>query len=363
MLDEAFALWADNGLSAGAGFCETLDLNGQQVRATTSRVRVQARQTFSFALACRLGWQPKRARELVAYGVDTLLEQCRRPDGLYGRHMAHAGGLADDTAELYDTAFAMLAFSKAAQIGVDTARQARVQAVAALEQHLQRPEPGNGYFETLPALPVRRQNPHMHLLEASLEAGFSDTGQSDTLRAKELVTLMQARFWDAPGAALRELFALDWRAYDGDHLEAGHHYEWVWLLGEYQRLTGDDVSGLAQKFYARALDLTGPRGEVFLEHSLGGAVQVPIQRFWSLTEAFKAHLSLYQQGDLQAGVRATNCFNRLWDMHIEPAVGGGWIDQYDGNDIATSEIIPASTGYHVYLALSELLTIVDRDLH
>lgn len=354
MHDAAFPFWAERCQHTGVGFVEVLDLAGEPVLAETSRVRVQARQTYCFALAASLGWDRTLANELVAYGIQTLREHCQRPDGVYGTLLNHKGGLRDDTALLYDTAFALLGLSTAERVFEGSAKSELGSVVQAIETHLARPAPQQGYSETLPSPQDRNQNPHMHLYEASL-AQFEATGDVAALsRAKMIEALMAQRFVDPSIGGLRERFAGDWGPHPDDHFEVGHQYEWVWLIANRARLDGQAVSPAAETLYQKALELTGPDSEIFLEHELTGELRNGAQRCWGLTEALKAHLVRIEQGEEAAMKRAIETYDRLWDLHVAPAVEGGWIDQYDQAGNQVSEDIPASTGYHIFLAYAEL---------
>ena len=354
MLDAAFPFWAERAAHPETGFHEALDLQGEPVDAPSSRVRVQARQTYCFALAQILGWDKKRSSDLVAYGVQTLRDHCRRDDGLYGQHMSHQGGLSDDTALLYDTAFALLGFSFAARIGAPDAARSMIDVSNNIEAHLARPLDQEGYVESLPYPQDRNQNPHMHLFEASL-AQYEVSGDADIMaRAAGLEGLMRRRFYSADIGGLRERFAGDWSAHTDDHFETGHQYEWVWLLQHRARLTGQSAPQVTRLLYGKAMSLTGGGGEVYLEHHQDGSVRSGLQRCWGLTEALKAHLVQFETGDEAAGPRAIAAFDRLWSLHIAPAIEGGWIDRYDAQGQAISTDMPASTGYHVFLAFAEL---------
>lgn len=354
MHDAAFPFWAERCQHPDVGFLEVLDLQGQPVLADTSRVRVQARQTYCFALAASLGWNEQRARELVEYGIHTLRAHCKRPDGVYGTLLNHQGGLKDDTALLYDTAFALLGLSTSEHVFESSAVTELCAVASAIETQLSRPDVEQGYSETLPTPSDRNQNPHMHLYEASL-AQFEATGDAEALvRARRIEALMTERFIDPAIGGLRERFASDWGAHLDDHFEAGHQYEWVWLIANRARLDGQPVSSAAERLYRKALELTGPDAEVFLEHELTGDLRNGAQRCWGLTEALKAHLVRIEQGDEAAMKRAIETYDRLWDLHVAPAVEGGWIDQYDQAGNQVSKDMPASTGYHIFLAYAEL---------
>jgi mannose-6-phosphate isomerase len=358
MFEAAFPLWAKNGLDPRNGFCEVLDLSGSPVIAPTSRVRVQARQTYSFALAKSLGWDEACSSELVAYGVETLTGHCLRDDGLYGRTMSQTGGMVDDTAELYDTAFALLAFAWAAGAGIDKAHEAGGNVSRAIESKLMRPVVQGGYAETLPVPTDRNQNPHMHLLEASLaESAFLGRDMAAG-RIRMISQLMQQRFRTSTGA-LRERFSANWGVHPDDHFEVGHQYEWVWLLHQIKGENRVEARKLADRLYAHALALTGPNGELFLEHTRDGHVRDGRQRCWGATEALKAHLARHEAGDDGAGIAAVVCFDRLWALHIEGAVEGGWLDCRRMTGELLSTDIPASTGYHIFLAFAELMRVAN----
>lgn len=358
MFNAAFPLWSSAGVRPELGFAERLDLEGHPVEDDSTRVRVQARQVFSFALARQLGWDAGRSDEMISRGLDALLGHCRREDGLYGRRMAYAGGLADETADLYDTAFALLAFSWASRAGHDRAGEAARAVSSAIETHLRRPDEEGGYREALPAPETRIQNPHMHLFEASLAMHEALGDEAPLQRARRIEALLEQRFLQAGTGALREAFAPDWGPSSDDRLEAGHQYEWVWLMGERARLDGQPVSGAADGLYRNAVGLTGPEGSVPLEHELDGTLRNGVERTWGLTEALKAHIARFEQGDRDAEARMVESFDRMWDRHIAPSpVAGAWLDKYGPDGAPAVSDITAATGYHVFMAFAELMRI------
>lgn len=357
MMDAAFPFWATRGVHPALGFHERLTMDGAPIADTASRVRLQARQTFCFAFAAHMGWQRGRALELVNHGLDALREHCRRPDGLYGKMMAYSGGLADDSADLYDTAFALLACSWAARIGATGAADMAFEASTAIESHLSRPAGEGGYCEMLPPPSLRLQNPHMHLFESSLALYEATRDTSALERARRIETLLEQHFLEAGTGALREVFAPDWGPAPGDRFEAGHQYEWVWLMAERARQDGRPVSGAAEGLYRNAMSLTGPNGEVALAHGLDRTVLDASERTWGLTEALKAHLARMEQGDGEAEARAIATFDRMWARHIDPAPEGGWLDQYRPDGTPRTEDMTGATGYHIFIAIAELMRV------
>ncbi len=143
----------------------------------------------------------------------------------------------------------------------------------------------------------RRQNPHMHLLEAVL-ALHAATGEKNWLRrATALVDLFKQRFLDPQTGALIEYFGEDWSVAPGDEgrlREPGHQFEWVWLLFEYSRMASDP----SIVPYAGRLFAFGSRYGIEHDEGLKGAVfdGVDAQRalvagtklLWPQTEYIKA---------------------------------------------------------------------------
>ncbi|MEM9739873.1 MAG: AGE family epimerase/isomerase [Pseudomonadota bacterium] len=358
MLEASLPFWANHGVHPKRGFRERLTMDATPIDDDDTRVRLQARQTFCFAFGKVLGWSDDRADDLVARGLDVLTAHCRRPDGLFGARMAYGGGLSVESADLYDTAFALLGFSWAHRIGAQGALEAAVSASAAIDDILKRPAIEGGYREALPAPHVRLQNPHMHLFESSL-AFHEATGDAPALaRAQGIEALLELRFLTGEGA-LREVFTPDWGPSEGDRFEAGHQYEWAWLMAERSRLTGEPISKAAGALYSKAIALTGPENEVALSHTLDGDILDATERTWGLTEALKAHLARMIQGDTAAEARAIATFDRMWTRHVDPAPEGGWLDKYgpDGKPVMTD--MTAATGYHIYVAIAEMERICD----
>jgi mannose-6-phosphate isomerase len=85
---------------------------------------------------------------------------------------------------------------------------------------------------------------------------------------------------------------------------------------------------------------------------------------WSQTETLKGHLCIaelgYRQHRVNAIAAAANCASDIHDHWLDAPVRGGWLDQFDekGEVIATG--MPASTGYHLYLAIAELTRVAKK---
>src|SRR5262249_50336578 len=115
LFEHALPLWWQRGYDSGArAFHERLELDGSNTSPEPRRMRVQARQTFVYAMAGRMGWEGPW-REAVDAGVDILLRRALGPDGGTRHLLAPNGAPLDDRRDLYDTAFVLLGLSEAAR--------------------------------------------------------------------------------------------------------------------------------------------------------------------------------------------------------------------------------------------------------
>ena len=359
LMDACFPLWSEVGVGKQF-FLERLDLSHKPVDSELTRVRVQARQIYLFALAARMGWKPNRAADLVALGVAALSGPCRREDGLVGKLLStETGALQDETPDLYDTAFALFALAEASQNdatshGVSATSQS---ILSALDKHMKDAENG-GYAEALPRPDQRRQNPHMHLFEAclALDKTFPDNGH--LARAEEIHGLFLNKFTCSPDGLLGEYFRPDWSQETGeafDVIEPGHQLEWVWLLHTYAKRTQSDPPAAMAHLYQFACKTLDGNGRAIQSVKRDGTPVDTSRRTWPQTEALKAHLAMAERGDGDAATRAVLSFDTLMDEYLTPE--GGWIDHYDAAGQVIAADMPASTGYHVALAFDELIRL------
>src|SRR5262249_46252310 len=150
------------------------------------------------------------------------------------------------TPDLYDIAFALFGLSWRYRLTKDASV---LQAAHATLDYVQTEMrgPHGGLWQWLPPTGPRLQNPHMHLIEASLSL-FDSTREDPFLQqAGEVAGLFNEAFFD--GRTLGERFTEAWRRIPGEEgrvLEPGHHFEWAWILAQYQRATGEDMTKQAR---------------------------------------------------------------------------------------------------------------------
>lgn len=357
LFGQALPLWAEAGIDAEGRFFEKLDFAGRPLSGLPRRTRVQARQVYVFAEAAALGWSEGEA--VARRGLDALIRDYRRPggeawDGLWVRAVDDAGAVIDPTPDLYDLAFVLFALAAAHRVlQDDRARPLALSTLAAIEARMADPVHG-GWQEALPPVLPRRQNPHMHMLEALLAWRAIAPEPAFDAAARKVLDLFAARFFDPSAAVLGEYFTLDWTIAPGaagQVIEPGHHMEWVWLLDQARRLGLDGHERPAGALFASALtNGLDAQGMMVREIDRIGAVRDGGRRLWAQTEALR---TLALRGE--AG-RAQALLDGVFATHLATDTPGLWIDSYDAGGRPQDAAVPASTFYHLMTAFSALLT-------
>lgn len=372
--------WATEGFDSRQGaFIEKLELSARPSTEDYTRVRVQARQIYVYAHAHRsglysdgLGLADAAYRFLSAHAWDPA-------DGGWYHLLRRDGTPLDRTKDCYDHAFILLALAWLYRAGGDTKVLERArQTVAYLDSSLGLERDGvfDGYAERAivagePLPQPRRQNPHMHLLEALL-ALHEATGEPEWLeRAEAILGLFRRHFFSAETGQLVEFFDLEWReaAQDGSRIrEPGHHFEWVWLLHRYGQLSGQDgVQPVMEQLFAWGWQhgIDRSEGGVFgaydeLDQS-GLVLKDGSKRLWPQTEALKACLALAERGDHPVAKAGTTAMLQSMFAHFVSLDHALWQDQLSGAGKMIASSIPASSLYHLYLAITEVLRVFPGD--
>jgi mannose/cellobiose epimerase-like protein (N-acyl-D-glucosamine 2-epimerase family) len=371
LTDHAWPLWLAHGVDwRRRAFHEHLDGASLQCHASFRRLRVAARQTYVFSKAARYG--VPQAAEAVALGLDFLRGPARLADGGYAWRFDLDNRPTDETRDLYDHAFVLLAFSAAA--GVVGADHVHEDALALLDYITTRfAHAEGGYAESIPAPGgERRQNPHMHLFEALLAAteAFGDT--SFFKPAGALAALFAARFFQAREGALPEYYdakLVPVRDAGRFVAEPGHHHEWVWLIDWYQAvaaaagapanpdltspdltspdLTGPDLNETARSLFefAERHGVSPASGLVMNGLWSDGAVADDGFRLWPQTERLKSVARL-RPDSLPAALAAL-------ERHFAGVHPGLWIERMDPGGQAAVEPSPATSLYHLTAALTD----------
>lgn len=345
---EAFPYWAERGLAGAPGaFAERLREDGSADLGVKRRVRVQARQTYAFAVAAARGWAP--FAELARAGGAHLLEVCGDPEtpGRYRHAVQPNGEVADARSDLYEQACVILAFSALYTLDFDPRwREAALAAADYVRTGLG--HPSGGYREGDPDRSPRRQNPHMHMLEAYLALYEATGDQTAHEGAAEMVALFEARFFDAGRGVLMEDFTDELSPLPGGRIEPGHEMEWVCLLETWSRLNGAPLHAAAPRLFAhaRTAGLNPATGLLFDAVEAGGGVRAATARLWPQTERVKAEYVMARigAGSPQDAGAALSAFHQAYfTAGDEPR----WHDLVEADGRPAPGPVPASALYHL----------------
>ena len=355
--------WIDRAVRSGrAGFVEMFDpADPARDPGSLRTTLVTARLTYVFSHAHLLDPQGG-ALAAARHGFAFLRDACREGgQGRFLHSVREDGSPVDARTDLYDLAFVLFAMAwyyRATQD--DQALAIADEVIGFVEREMAHPQ-GGFAEDTLGTLP-RRQNPHMHLLEA-FHALAETTGQQRWLdHASAIVRLARRRLVEAETGTLGEYFTDDLLPAAGAAglvCEPGHHFEWTWLLLHHWRLTGDlqarDLAGRLYGFAIRhGLDdgATGPLA-AFDVVDRAGNVTAPTKLLWPQTEAIKAFLARIEFLD---DADAAACLDRhlasLFRWFVAPETGL-WFNQLAKDGTPTQTVIPVRVLYHLLLALAE----------
>lgn len=348
------------------GFFEQLDpATHAPLPIGGKRLMVQCRQLYVLAHAALLG--DPSGRDAAARGYEFLCRTYRdHANGGWYFRATEAGEPTDKSKDLYGHAFVLFAlaylhraFAAPGAIALATATYAEI------SEHMS--APGGGFWDRAgetwaPDMSVRRQNPHMHLLEGLL-ALHEATGAAHWLaEADRLVRLFLDRFYDPTTGTLGEYFTLDWRPDrdKGQIVEAGHHFEWVWLLARYRAAGGTaPVAEPSARLFAMA-DRHGydpEYGGIHDQIDRAGAPLLTTRRIWPVTEAVKAHAARIEAGESVPEGQPGRLIGHLFKDFLRPE-RQGWIETMTRDAQPQQTTLPGSTPYHLFLAAAEAARVL-----
>jgi mannose-6-phosphate isomerase len=356
LLDAAYPLWSTKGVDPAGGFFERLGQDGKPL-PDRRRSRVTPRQAYCFAMGPSLGWRGDAAG-LVKHGLDFWYAKFQRPDGLFRTLINADFSVADDRAITYDQAFGLLAFNLGATLGPEWRAERERQAHDLLQTVLKHTKRATGGFENgVPVSLPLESNPHMHLFEATL-AGCEVCAESSLWKSlsDEIAEFALAHFFDANGL-LHEFFDTDWKftaGTPGRIVEPGHQFEWAWLL---LRWAGDRHPK-ARAVAMKLIDTTEAhciRDGLALQQVLDDfSPHDASARLWPQTERLKAAaLAARLTGEGKYFTMAVAAAEGLL-RYLDCPVPGLWYDRIDANGKLVDEPAPASSFYHLVVAVAEI---------
>ncbi|WP_298916637.1 AGE family epimerase/isomerase [uncultured Algimonas sp.] len=350
LVGTALPVWAERARFPDGSWVEHLTLDGTPDRQAERRWRVMARQTVAYAQAAQAGWYD--GAEIARRSFESYWTK-----GWTGTHIVHRimpdGTVSDDRPDLYDHAFGLLACAHMLSLSGDEAYRSHADDILgwiATQSH-----PAGGWREGDVVPHPRRQNPHMHLLEASLALHQADGNPDDLSIAHEVVRLFGRHFLRE--GMIGEYFEDDWSPHDrrGDVVEPGHSAEWVWLLTRYDHVAGTDHGSACRALYDHAF--RHRLATLFDEERRDGEIVRETTRLWVHMEAVKAHLSMAERGWPGSSAMAAASLDALLGPVLRP--DGTWVDRHNACGAVVSDMIPTSTLYHIVGTAVEAQRVVD----
>ena len=363
LVERALTLWWEVGADRKqGGFFEQIGQDGKVIDGPR-RVRVSARQIYSFATGREFGWNGPV--EAIEHGLNYLLGKGRMPGGCFRSVVAPNGSSVGRDFDLYDNAFGLFGLAAACRAGIRA--QEMISTAKEILGVLRREfdNPRGGFEESNPRTLPLKANPHMHLLEASLAWIELAPGDRDWNElADEIAELCLAKFIEPANGCVREFFDDAWEPAVGDAgriAEPGHQFEWAWLLSRWSKLR-DRPDALAA---ARTLVSIGERfgvdpsrGAAFNEIWTDLTPKDAMARLWPQTERIRGWLKMaafgHSPAECDAAFGKAAAAAASLRRYLETPIPGLWRDRMDGAGKFVEEPAPASSLYHIVGAIAEM---------
>ncbi|MBQ0820694.1 AGE family epimerase/isomerase [Microvirga sp. HBU67558] len=357
LLTQVLPFWAERAFDPQhGGYFTELTPEGHPVAEESRLCLVQTRMLYTFSHAYCLSSE-SWAFTAAERALDFMTRRLRRPDGAFAAMASLGEGTSQaDLVDFYDQAFVLFSLAWWYRASHDPAalRMAHA-AMAALDLNLKDPVYGGWQEANIEQAP-RRQNPHMHLLEAMLAWYEVTEDEAWIVPVREILSLFRERFFDAPTGTLREFLGPDLSPVPdqaGQIREPGHHFEWVWLLYHYRRLINEeDVTGMAERLYETArrhgVDREGLVVEAIDPH---GATLESGRLLWPQTEAVKAAIARTEF--LNADPAEADAFLVAMMRTHFPSSGPLWINHVSSQGEPLSRNVPTRLLYHLTLCVAE----------
>ncbi|MBB2169639.1 mannose-6-phosphate isomerase [Gluconacetobacter aggeris] len=357
---QALPLWSNEGFDDRRHlYHERLTWDGAPIAMAQLRLMVQARQVATYCRAALDGLYDVSTQAIRCLDeVERLYRHC---DGASGWifSLAPDGTPADRKRDLYAHAFILFAYAWAYELTKEE-HYRRIARETVEEVHKIFAAANGGFSDAVPAPDtVRRQNPHMHLLEAYL-ALFEATREQFYLdHAKALVKFALGRFIDKRSDMLLEFFDAEWvpcEVYGKNRVEPGHLFEWAWLLREYERLVGfggekaAQIAGTADRLFAAGISvgIDPETGIAFDAMTEEGVVYERSTRIWPQTELMRLLCQRRRLGLLNDAILLVRLSHVFFGRYAPQRLSGGWIDRLDSSLTPLVDYMPASSLYHIY---------------
>lgn len=371
--DDLVAWWIGRAADPDrGGFFDQLSEDGAPVADAPKTCLAQARVLFTLShLGLRSNTPILRAGAHRAYEFLTrsILDL---ESGGYVRAVARDGAsterVTDRVVRSYDQSFVVLALVTYGRLAPsETIARQLSDCWSFIEARLTDPQTGllleDDTIMDPAALgaPLRAQNPHMHMFEATLQA-FEMTGNSVWMdRADRLLASALRHFLDPETGTIMEFRAPDLSVAPGAQgtlREIGHQCEWAWLLHRHARLKGDAAmlpNATRMMDFAERFGFCphGPmRGAAYDAVASDGRVMAETFLLWPQTEAGKAYVARFESTGADADARRGG---EIAGLIFERYFAGraAWCNQLDSEGRVLQPEALSRLLYHVALFVTE----------
>lgn len=345
------------------GFYERLGKGFKPRLVGNRRLLTQCRQLAIYSHAQTTGmirFKPK----LTAF-YETMVQKYFVPEtGGWRFSLGDDGKPADNTYDLYSLTFVIFSLSHYYRATQDVrAKEHAAGMLSFIENNFTLPgKPG--YAEAIdeqlrPINRQRRQNPHMHLLEACLFAEETWSVESYARMADQLVDLFYQHFFVPEKSMLCEFFTDELKPDPGigHRVEPGHYFEWVWLLKKHAALRGDntrhDTVCIKLLHWANKYGWDKVYGGIFDVLTPEGVVLTDTKRIWPFAEALKANALMIDAVEDRDAVKAR--MREMVEVFRERYMRerGFWVEWLNRDLSPATDYMPGTTPYHVYFGIME----------
>lgn len=361
-----------------APVAESIDATGAVIADQPSTTLAQGRTAFMLAHLYLTTGHPEllaASKRIHAW----MMTHLRDEDGGF-RYAVAPDGSTIDTADArlrrtYDQSFALLSLVTLRKAAPDSVTQEEIDScIGFIEGRLTDPVTGalweNDVMAREGAKPgdLRAQNPHMHMLEAVMQAYEMDGDPIWLERAAKYVALGEKHFIDPQTGAICEFIGHDLTQNDtemGQRREPGHQFEWDWLLRRYAAFAKDDAPRAFAKRMRDFVEAHGLRpsgvmqGAAYDAISPSGTPTDDTHLLWPMTEAGKVYASLAYDWVGVNDLAAHHAIERVREIsnlifgkffHIsEPA----WVNRLDGEGNVLWDEGLSRLLYHMAIFITE----------
>jgi len=337
------------------GYHERLTNDFTPIDMKEKRLHGQCRQIYTYSHGFIEG-ADKSIIDSTHKSIDFLINKYKTDiEGGWTSSISNDGKEQNNKYDLYRYAFTILAFIFYYKATKDNEALKHAHNTICFIDENFRFKNGKGFHEELdinlkPQKKIRRQNPHMHLLEACLFA-YEETNQSIYLKiSKEIIEIFKEYFYDNQNNCLIEFFEDDLTKHNeqGNLIETGHHFEWAWLLNKYTHTSNLNNDRYITQLYdfASKYGVDHNNNSIYNLIDSNGNTIDKSKRIWHITEFIKS--SSNTDDNLN---KALNTLN----THIHP--NGSWVEILNNDMTPQTNFLPSTTPYHITMGILESYNI------